>query len=106
MQRNFCIGLLSSVVLLSSAAHAAPAKLSYSDADFVRVSKFDVHVHDNVSRDALLEVARKDNFELLSINVDYPDFPPLPLQAKAALGHRAQDPARFHFATAFSMNGF
>jgi predicted TIM-barrel fold metal-dependent hydrolase len=63
-------------------------------------------VHDNVARSAFLDIARKDGFELLSINVDYPDFPPLPLQAQAAEAHRRQDPGRFHFATAFSMEGF
>ncbi|MBO9602794.1 MAG: amidohydrolase family protein [Novosphingobium sp.] len=93
---------------LPLAAVAAPvqAEDSYSDADFVRVAKFDAHVHDNVKRGAFLDIARKDNFELLSINVDYPDFPPLVLQAAAATGHRAEDPQRFHFATAFSMEGF
>ena len=106
MQRKWMIALLSGMVLHSSIACAAPPAKAYSEADFVRVAKFDVHVHDNVARDALLNIARKDNFELLSINVDYPDFPPLPLQAKAALGHRAEDPKRFHFATAFSMTGF
>lgn len=112
MKHSRMIGLLASaaaVVALNSApaaARASRAPFSYSDADFVRVAKFDVHVHDNVSRDALLDIARKDNFELLSINVDYPDFPPLPLQAAAALHHRAEDPKRFHFATAFSMSGF
>jgi predicted TIM-barrel fold metal-dependent hydrolase len=105
MQRELWLALLSGL-LLSSAAIAAPAAHSYRDGDFVRVAKFDAHVHDNVARDALLAIARKDNFELLSINVDYPDFPPLPLQASAALGHHEQDPAHFHFATAFSMTGF
>jgi len=82
------------------------AQDSYGEADFVRVPKFDAHVHDNVARGAFLDIARKDGFEMLSINVDYPDFPPLPLQAKAALGHVAQDPQHFHFSTAFSMEGF
>jgi predicted TIM-barrel fold metal-dependent hydrolase len=99
------------LILLSTlafAAIAAPAwaQDSYGEDDFVSVPKFDAHVHDNVAREAFLDIARKDNFELLSINVDYPDFPPLPLQAQAALAHRAQDTQRFHFATAFSMKGF
>jgi predicted TIM-barrel fold metal-dependent hydrolase len=89
-----------------SYAAAPSAQNTYSDADFARVRKFDAHVHDNVSRTAFIDAARKDGFELLSINVDYPDFPPLALQAKAALEHEAQDPKIFHFATAFSMDGF
>jgi len=98
--------LASSLALVAATASSARAEDTYSDADFVRVAKFDAHVHDNVDRDAFLDIARKDNFELLSINVDYPDFPPLPVQAEAATRHRSEDPQRFHFATAFSMKGF
>jgi predicted TIM-barrel fold metal-dependent hydrolase len=63
-------------------------------------------VHGNVTGPALLEQARADNFELLSINVDYPDFPALPEQRAAALAQLKLDPARFHWATTFSMRGF
>src|SRR5690348_4800786 len=107
MYNKMIVGLLAGAALATSgAASAAPATSSYTEADFVKVPKFDVHVHDNVARDALLDVARRDNFELLSINVDYPDFPPLALQAQAAMGHQSADPRHFHFATAFSMTGF
>ena len=99
-------GLLSGMALATIAPTSAMAQTTYSEADFARVAKFDAHVHDNVDRDAFLDIARKDNFELLSINVDYPDFPPLPLQAEAAMRHRSEDAKRFHFATAFSMKGF
>jgi predicted TIM-barrel fold metal-dependent hydrolase len=106
MQGNALMGVVAAIALAASTAAISAPSTSYGDADFVRVEKFDVHVHDNVARDALLDIARKDNFQLLSINVDYPDFPPLPLQAQAAMLHRSEDPARFHFATAFSMDGF
>jgi predicted TIM-barrel fold metal-dependent hydrolase len=105
MQKRIVVGLLVGIALATSTA-AAAAPDSYSEADFVRIPKFDVHVHDNVARDALLDIARKDNFELLSINVDYPDFPPLALQARAAMLHSSEDSRHFHFATAFSMKGF
>lgn len=105
MQHQRFIALLAGIALASLAAPVA-AQDSYSDGDFTRVAKFDAHVHDNVGRDAFLNIARKDNFELLSINVDYPDFPPLALQAKATTRHHSEDPQRFHFATTFSMDGF
>ena len=105
MQHQRIVALLAGIALASLAVPVA-AQDSYSDADFTRVAKFDAHVHDNVDRDAFLDIARKDNFELLSINVDYPDFPPLGLQAEAATRHRSEDPQRFHFATTFSMKGF
>jgi hypothetical protein len=70
------------------------------------VPKLDSHVHANVERRDFLSIARRDGFELLSINVDYPDFPPLALQAHAAKTLQKTDPAHFHYATAFSMEGF
>ncbi len=87
-------------------AGAAPAPSTYSEADFARVAKLDAHVHANRNAPEFLAIARKDGFELLSINVDYPDFPPLPTQAAIAYKMHAADPKRFHFATTFSMDGF
>lgn len=108
MASAFPAPLVLALALASSAAGAlpAPGAGTYSDADFTTVRKFDAHVHDNVPNDDFLNIARKDGFELLSINVDYPDFPPLPLQAATVHKLRGEDPARFHFATTFSMKGF
>ncbi|MEP7186786.1 MAG: amidohydrolase family protein [Rhodanobacter sp.] len=86
-------------------AHTAAAA-TYSVADFSHVRKYDAHVHANSPDPAFLEQARVDGFELLSINVDYPDFPSLSLQHAAALTLAAKDPAHFHWATTFSMKGF
>lgn len=91
--------------LLAGAAAPAPAP-GYGEADFARVAKFDAHVHANVTDPRFLDVARRDGMALLSINVDYPDFPPLPMQAVAAHQMQAIDAGRFHFATTFSMRGF
>jgi predicted TIM-barrel fold metal-dependent hydrolase len=96
---------LLSVCLAASAAGAQSAD-HYTASDFTKVRKFDSHAHDNVADDTFLNIARKDGFELLSINVDYPDFRPLPVQAAIVHKLHAEDPKRFHFATAFSMKGF
>lgn len=85
---------------------AAHAEATYTTADFERVRKFDAHVHANTDDHDFLDIARRDNFELLSINVDYPDFPLLSEQARVAHALLAADPAHFHFATTFSMRGF
>jgi len=91
----------------STASVPAPAATTpYTDEDFVRVRKFDAHVHANAADHVFLDVARQDRFEILSINVDYPDFPPLDVQARIAHALQAADPAHFHFATTFSMKGF
>jgi hypothetical protein len=89
----------------TSAAVPASAQ-TYSEADFDRVRKFDAHVHANWDDPRFLEVAQRDGFEMLSINVDYPDFPPLPVQASVARKMQAEDRARFYYSTAFPMDGF
>ena len=85
---------------------AAAGSSTYTAADFVQVRKFDSHVHANTDDHHFLDIARKDGFELLSINVDYPDFPTLATQAKVAHELQAADPQHFHFLTTFSMKGF
>lgn len=84
----------------------ASSEIYYTDEDFGSVRKIDAHVHANVQSSIFLEAARSSNFEILSINVDYPDFPPIDLQADIAQNMHAQDPQRFHFAATFSMNEF
>ncbi len=90
----------------AAAADAADAESSYTAADFARVRKLDAHVHANTDDHRFLEIAAKDRFELLSINVDYPDFPSLAKQAQVAHTLQAIDPRHFHFLTSFSMKGF
>lgn len=90
------------VALTGAGAKPAP----YGEDDFARVLKLDAHVHANRDAPVFRQIARKDGFELLSINVEYPDFPPLPVQAEIAYKMHASDPKHFHFATTFSMDGF
>src|SRR6202163_4380935 len=101
--RTICSAAHWLFVLLAAAAHG---EQTYAVADFERVRKFDAHVHANTDDRAFLKIARKDGFEILSINVDYPDFPPLSAQAQVAHNLQAADPRHFHFATTFSMTGF
>jgi predicted TIM-barrel fold metal-dependent hydrolase len=101
-----CVLLSGTALLTGSAAHASNSAGSYTQADFEHVRKLDAHVHANTRDHAFLDIARRDGFELLSINVDYPDFPSLELQADTVHELQAADPARFHFATTFSMHGF
>jgi len=79
---------------------------TYAMEDFAGVRKFDAHVHANSADHALLEQAAADGFELMSINVDYPAFPPVADQHAAALALAGVDPARFHWAATFTMQGY
>lgn len=87
-------------------AGASTPDATYTMADFARVAKFDAHVHANTSQRAFLDQAAADNFELLTINVDYPVFPSIADQRTAALALAKADPARLHWAATFSMDGF
>jgi predicted TIM-barrel fold metal-dependent hydrolase len=94
------------VLALLAVIRVAAAADTYTAGDFAKVRKFDSHVHANTEDHIFLDIAKKDGFELLSINVDYPDFPTLERQASVAHKHLGEDPQRFHYLTAFSMKGF
>ncbi len=96
---------MSLIAALLMAGATTPAA-HYTEADFARVAKFDSHFHANVEDPRFLALAKRDRFEVLSINVDYPDFPPLARQAAIARTMRAADPVDFRYATTFSMAGF
>jgi predicted TIM-barrel fold metal-dependent hydrolase len=98
--------LLFALFALPALASPPVTDTPYDLADFAQVRKFDAHVHANSASAAFLEQARADGFELLSINVDYPDFPTVDQQRQAALALAARDPVRFHWATTFTMRGF
>ncbi len=83
---------------------AASGAERFSVEDFASVDKIDVHVHINSTDSPLLEQAQSDNFRLLTINVDYPDFPPLASQREVAHALVSAHPDRIAFAASFSMD--
>lgn len=89
-----------------SACSTLKTGMTYDAADFATVRKTDAHVHVNVADDAFLDQAAADNFEILSINVDYPAFPSISDQAAVAHHYAHANPERFHYAATFSMQGF
>jgi len=99
-----CLALLSACTLLVGAA--PPATDHYAEEDFARVLKYDAHFHANQYDPGALAAARRDRIGILSINVDYPDFPPLPTQASVAERMQRADRDHFQYATTFSMAGF
>jgi alpha-galactosidase len=79
---------------------------SYAMSDFESLDKVDVHVHLNSQDSVLIDEAARSGFRLITINVDYPDFPALAVQRKVALAQVSQHPARVAFAGAFSSRGW
>ena len=102
----FSLLTLSALPSASAATPSADTAAPYTMADFARAKKFDAHVHMNVVPSALLEQVRADGFEVMAINVDYPDFPSLDLQREAALALVRKDRKHVYWATTFSMKGF
>jgi predicted TIM-barrel fold metal-dependent hydrolase len=98
--------ILGMAQFASAAAPTSREPAPYTMADFARAKKFDAHVHMNVVPSSLLEQVRADRFEVMAINVDYPDFPALHVQRDAALSLVHQEPKRVHWAATFSMKGF
>src|SRR5450631_1288445 len=92
-----------------AAAHAGTAGVAphaFTLDDFTSVEKVDVHVHINSSDSALIDQAGLDHFRLLTINVDYPDFPPLAEQQRIAQALAANRPALVAYAASFPMRGW
>lgn len=83
-------------------ATSAQATRPYTMADFERVPKIDAHVHLHNPDPAFVQAARRLNFKLLTINVDYPDFPPLDDQQRVALSLRKSVPGTIAWAVSFS----
>jgi predicted TIM-barrel fold metal-dependent hydrolase len=95
-------------VLNASLALAAPMPSSahYSSQDFQHVDKIDAHLHIHGAAEQFMTQAIRDGFRVLTINVDYPDFPPLDTQQRDAIALHKKYPGRVAFAAAFTVAGF
>jgi predicted TIM-barrel fold metal-dependent hydrolase len=76
----------------------------YSIDDFNSVPKVDTHVHINSESPALTDLARQDNFFLLTINVD--SGTPIDEQERFAQMQVRNAPQQVAYLSTFSMNGW
>lgn len=95
-------------VLHATGGLAAPTPSSghYSLEDFQRVDKIDAHLHIHGPAEQFMAQAISDGFRVLTINVDYPDFPPIDVQQRDAIALRTKYPGRVAFAATFSVADF
>jgi len=91
--------------LAGTAALAHPPPVTYAEQDFSRVDKIDTHVHLYGELPMFLARAKADAFRVLTINVNYADFPPLPEQLASAIALRRANPGRVAFAATFDAQG-
>jgi hypothetical protein len=102
--RRACLVVLA--CLAAALPCAARAQAGYGMDDFARVEKIDAHVHLNGPADRFMAQAVRDGVRVLTINVDYPDFPTVQTQQAAAVALRQRYPGRVAFAATFSAAGF
>jgi predicted TIM-barrel fold metal-dependent hydrolase len=102
-----CSALSLLVLLAVWASNASPvAPQYYSASDFPGIEKIDAHMHVHGPADRLVALAARDHFRILTINVDYPDFPPIEAQQRAAVSLRRRYPGRVAFVATFSVQNF
>lgn len=97
--------LFAAGVLLVGSLTAAAEQPPYRNSDFASVEKIDAHVHLHGSLPTFMSRAKSDNVRLLTINVNYADFPPLAQQRSDAIALRAAYPDRVAFAATFDAAG-
>jgi len=102
---SVALGILWPLVSLVTGGCTRPVD-HYGVDDFRKVRKIDAHVHDNVADPVFEAIAREDGFRILSINVDYPDFPSADSQLAVARLKLSESPDVFAFASTFLMKGF
>jgi predicted TIM-barrel fold metal-dependent hydrolase len=94
------------IFLVCSFFSCSRSKDNYELDDFNKIRKIDAHVHDNSESNAFSEIASNDRFKILSINVDYPDFPNVEFQQKVARQHLKDYRTVFAYASTFYLNGW
>ena len=99
------LALAAAVAAASTAAATAPAD-RYTMADFAHVPKIDVHTHLHGQLDRFVARMRADDFKVLTINVDYADFPPLPDQRAQAIALAKKYPGEIAWVSSFDASGF
>jgi predicted TIM-barrel fold metal-dependent hydrolase len=118
MNRQISKLLILCLVLLSGCDKTVKQKESGSDGsnmsseyftmdDFNTAKKIDVHVHINSEGKNLINEARSNNFQILSMAVDVAGhYPPIDEQLRVRIKHHQENPRVMAFATAFTLEGW
>jgi predicted TIM-barrel fold metal-dependent hydrolase len=95
MKRNFvlCLSFLLAI--------AGCQSNYYSDADFSKITKVDAHMHLNTDRTLFEDQAVKDNFALITLNVDHGDSANVKDQLNYSLLAVQKYPDRIFYAPTF-----
>lgn len=89
----------------SSAGTKKADEAFYTESDYTKVDKIDIHCHINTRRPDFMQQAIADNFRILTINVDaYPVS--IEKQQEMALHQCKVFPQQLHYLTTFSTEGW
>jgi hypothetical protein len=98
--------LIAPALALLLAANPAPAAPAvYAEGDFAAVEKVDAHMHLYGEMPEFAARAAADGFRVLTINVNYRDFPPIAVQQRDAAALARAWPERIAFAATFDAAG-
>lgn len=75
----------------------------YGMDDFAVVRKYDAHVHINKYDTTFVRQAERDNFQLLTVNVNTPYYPALEVQQAVALELKDAFPGQVAYVTTFDV---
>jgi predicted TIM-barrel fold metal-dependent hydrolase len=78
----------------------------YTGQDYFSVPKYDVHIHIFTKSPFFTESYKKENYRLLSVNVNAPDTPPIEEQQEMAVHQHKNYPGDFNYATTFSVDNW
>jgi len=78
----------------------------YKIDDYNKVEKLDVHVHVWTDKNHLVNLAKENNFKLVSVMVDHQDSAELRKQYEYSIYQAKKNPEMFRFVTAFPMEGW
>lgn len=98
--KKLLIGIISAFLLVSC------NREYYTVDDFSSVGKIDTHIHINSETTAFAEQAKEDNFLLLNVSVDVPEYPDLLEQQRISLFQIKQNPKQIRYLTAFDLKGW
>jgi predicted TIM-barrel fold metal-dependent hydrolase len=101
MTRRFA----TACTLLLAVAGCQGDPTGYAESDFAAVEKIDVHMHLYGDMPAFAAQAQADGFRLLTINVNYRDFPAIVQQQRDGAALARAYPDRIAFAATFDAAG-
>ncbi len=74
--------------------------------EFNALKKIDAHLHFNVYNDHIIKKVQENNFQLITVNVDFPEFGSILQQSTVARQLQNKYPTRLAFIAAFGMNNW